>query len=134
MANGTAPGPGVPQQPLPGWLGSAVQITTQVGVPTVFAGVLLYFVLTNVTGTLSQMKKNDEDRMRMLAAMQDTLVGALTNQSQIFERATNNQTEKFVNAINANIATNTGIAKSMEELVRQEHSYERDRRRKDGKE
>lgn len=118
MANSTLPpGPGVPPQPLPAWLGSSVQIVTQVGVPTVFAAVLLYFVLTNVVGTLGQMQKNDEDRMRMLAAMQDSLIGTLNKQTDTFERSLATQTDRFVAAVNANIATNQGIAASMEKLV-----------------
>jgi hypothetical protein len=113
------PGPGVAPQPLPGWLGSGVQIVTQVGVPTVFAAVLLYFVLTSVVGTLDQMKKNDEDRMRMLAAMQDSLIGTLNKQTTEFEKSLATQTDRFVAAINANIAANQGIATQMREFERE---------------
>jgi hypothetical protein len=122
MSGGPAPPASPTPPPLPGWLGSAVQVTTQVGVPTVFAGVLLYFVLTSVVGTLEQMKKNDEDRMRMLAAMQDSLIGTLNNQTTTFERSLATQTDRFVAAVNANIATNQGIATSMERLVRARRS------------
>jgi hypothetical protein len=130
MANG-APGPQQQQQPLPGWLGPIVTVTTQFGVPTVFAAVLLYFVLTNVVGSLAQMQKNDEDRMRMLAAMQDTLIGALTKQTDTFERATNTQTEKFVAAINANIATNQSISQQLRQDRAAELQFERERRERE---
>lgn len=81
MANGT-PGP-----PLPGWLGQVVQVTTQVGVPTVFAAVLLWFVLTRVDTSLKTINENEEARTRMLAAMQDTLVATLDRQTRSFEAA-----------------------------------------------
>jgi hypothetical protein len=106
-------GPGVP-----GWLQPVVQVTTTLGVPTVFAGILLWFVLTRVGGTLDQMRKNDEDRMRMLAAMQDTLIATLNRQTETYEKALAVQTDKFVAAVNANIATNQGIAAQMDRFLR----------------
>lgn len=105
MGNGGSnlpPGPGIPPQQLPGWLGSGVQIVTQVGVPTVFAGILLWFVLTKIGGTLSNIDKNEEVRVRIVAAMQDTLVAAL-----------NRQTELFVAAIERNIETNKRLGEDI---------------------
>lgn len=78
---------GPPAAPLPGWLGSAVQVTTQVGVPTVFAAVLLWFVLMKVGGALESIEKNEEDRTRIVAAMQDSFIAALDRQTERFERA-----------------------------------------------
>jgi len=103
MTTGQTPPPALPPPPLPGWLGSAVQVTTQVGVPTVFAGVLLWFVLTRVGGTLDMMQKAEEDRVRILAAMQDTLVAALDRQTQAFEKA-----------MRDNIEANRAIAERIE--------------------
>lgn len=80
-----APGGGSP--PLPGWLGSVVQVTTQVGVPTVFAGVLLWFVLFKVGATLEVIEQGEEERTKIIAAMQDTLVAALDRQAGRFEKA-----------------------------------------------
>ncbi len=91
--------------PLPGWLGSAVQVTTQVGVPTVFAGVLLWFVLTRVGGTLDMIQKAEDDRVRILAAMQDSLVAALDRQTMSFEKA-----------IRENIDANRQIAARLDRL------------------
>jgi hypothetical protein len=50
MPDGSPPG-----APLPGWLGSAVQITTQVGIPTVFAIVLLWYVLFKFEGEIDKI-------------------------------------------------------------------------------
>lgn len=83
---GAAPSP-PPGAPLPGWLQPLVTITTQVGIPTVFAGVLLYFVLFRLDGMLQKIEDGEEARTRIIAAMQDTLVAALDRQTQAFERA-----------------------------------------------
>jgi hypothetical protein len=82
---GPGPAPGGP--PLPGWLGPIVTVTTQVGVPTVFAGVLLWFVLLKVGGAMEAMQKGEEDRTRVMAAMQDTLIAALDRLGARFEKA-----------------------------------------------
>lgn len=96
MPNGT---PGQTTPPLPGWLGPIVSVTTQVGVPTVFAGVLLWFVLFKVGAMLDATQRAEEDRVRIVAAMQDSLVGALESNAQTIERA-----------IQANIAANRELA------------------------
>jgi hypothetical protein len=80
MANG---GP-VGQPPIPGWIGSAVQITTQVGVPTVVAGVLLWFVLFRVDGAMKIIQEQEETRTKMVSAMQDSLIAALDRQSRMY--------------------------------------------------
>jgi uncharacterized membrane protein (DUF4010 family) len=79
-------GPPAPA-PLPGWLGPVITLTTQVGVPTVVAGVLLWFVLFRLDGTLTVMRQSGDDQVRTLAAMQDTLIAALDKQAERFERA-----------------------------------------------
>jgi len=79
--------PASPPPPLPGWLGPIVTITTQVGVPTVVAGVLLYFVLFRLDTTLKIIEHSEEDRVRIIAAMQDTVVAALDRQTERFEKA-----------------------------------------------
>lgn len=57
------------------------------GVPTVFAGVLLYFVLFKVGNTLEVIEQGEKERTAIIAAMQDTLVSALDKQADRFERA-----------------------------------------------
>lgn len=84
MPNGP---PAPPAAPLPGWLGPIVTITTQVGVPTVIAGVLLWFVLFRLDTTLQTIERSEEDRVRVLVAVQDTLVAALDRQTHAFEKA-----------------------------------------------
>jgi hypothetical protein len=73
--------------PLPGWLGPIVTITTQVGVPTVIAGVLLWFVLFRLDASLNQIEEAEENRVKILSAMQDSLIAALDRQGQTFSRA-----------------------------------------------
>src|SRR5262245_35462977 len=63
-----------PVAPLPGWLGPIVTVTTQVGVPTVIAGVLLWFVLFRLDTTLKVIERSEDDRVRVIAAIQDTMV------------------------------------------------------------
>jgi hypothetical protein len=83
----TPPQPASPPPNLPGWLGSAVQVTTQLGFPAVVAGVLLWFVLTRVGSTLEGINQAEEDRTKMLAAMQDTMIAALDRQGAVIEKA-----------------------------------------------
>lgn len=98
MTGSGAPAAG-PAPPLPGWLGPIVTITTQVGVPTVVAGVLLWFVLTRVDNTMQVIQEEEESRTRIVAAMQDTMIAA-------FDR----QTKSFVDAIADNIRANQQVA------------------------
>jgi hypothetical protein len=76
-----------PAAPVPGWLGPVITLTTQVGVPTVVAGVLLWFVLFRLDGTLAVMRQSGDDQVKVMAAMQDTLIAALDKQAARFERA-----------------------------------------------
>jgi hypothetical protein len=62
-------------------------VTTQLGFPAVVAGVLLWFVLTRVGGTLEMIQKQEEDRTRIVAAMQDTLIATLDRQTAAFVKA-----------------------------------------------
>ena len=95
-----------PAAPLPGWLGPLVTVTTQVGVPTVVAAVLLWFVLFRVDGAMKVIQDNEEERTRMVNAMQDTLIVAINRNTERLDR----QTDKFVAAIDQNIAANQAIA------------------------
>ena len=95
-----------PAAPLPGWLGPLVTVTTQVGVPTVVAAVLLWFVLFRVDGAMKVIQDNEEERTRMVNAMQDTLIAAINRNTERLDR----QTDKFVAAIDQNIAANQAIA------------------------
>ncbi|HKE81627.1 MAG TPA: hypothetical protein VKB54_20080 [Solirubrobacteraceae bacterium] len=108
MPNGPAPPLGTPQAPVTvvpgaGWLQLAMQAVTTVGVPTVFAGVLLWFVLTRLGDTLAAIKQNEEDRVRIMAAMQDTIIAALDR-----------QTDRFEKVMRENIDANRAIADRME--------------------
>jgi hypothetical protein len=85
--------------PLPGWLGPVVTLTTQVGVPTVIAGVLLWFVLFRLDTTLHQIEEAEEARVKILAAMQDTTLAA-------FERLG----DRFEQVVKDNIAANKDLA------------------------
>ena len=106
MANGT---PGTPQNPLTvipggGWLSIALQAITTVGLPTVFACVLLWFVLTRIDTALKVIGTQEEDRTKIVAAMQDSLVNALDRQSKLFS-----------DAIDRNIAANRDISYRVEQ-------------------
>jgi hypothetical protein len=85
MPNGIPPPP--PPAPLPGWLGPIVTITTQVGVPTVIAGVLLWFVLFRLDTTLNQIEEAEAERVKIMAAMQETNIAALMRLGDRFEQA-----------------------------------------------
>jgi len=76
-----------PTTPQPWWLQPLITIITQVGVPTVIAGVLLWFVLVKLDGVLHDVAHAQEDSVRTLAVMQETLIGALDRQSTRFEQA-----------------------------------------------
>jgi hypothetical protein len=79
-------GPSAPP-PLPGWLGSVVQITTQVGVPTVFAGILLWFVLFRMDATLRVIEQSEDARTKLITAVQEALATHMDRQGELFERA-----------------------------------------------
>lgn len=64
-----------------------MQVTTQVGVPTVFAAVLLWFVLFRVGNTLEVIQKQEEERTTIVADTQKAFVDALDRQTAAFERA-----------------------------------------------
>jgi hypothetical protein len=78
--------PNGPAQPLPGWLGPVVQLTTQVGIPTVFAGVLLWFVLFRLDTALKVIEQSENARVEIIRAVQETLTEHMGRQSEVFER------------------------------------------------
>jgi hypothetical protein len=83
MALPTEPrGPSLPPAGGPAWLAPLVTITTQLGVPTVFAGVLLWFVLFKVGGTLEKIEDNELERTKLLVNMQELFVSAVQRQSE----------------------------------------------------
>jgi hypothetical protein len=71
--------------PLPGWLGPVVTLITQVGVPTVVAGVLLWFVLFRLDMTLRQIEVAEAERVQILLRLEDGFVAALERQNVRFE-------------------------------------------------
>src|SRR5215471_9500044 len=76
------------QPPLPGWLGSAVQVTTQVGIPTVFALVLLYWVLFKFEGSVDRismrLEKNADAVISFQKLQADQLI-ELQKQTRVLE-------------------------------------------------
>jgi hypothetical protein len=96
---------------LPAWLGPIVSVTTQFGVPTVFAAVLLWFVLFKVDGAMRAIQEGEETRTKIIAAMQDTLVAAL-----------NKQTDRFEEAIQGNIAVNKELWARLERMMERQGS------------
>jgi len=66
----------------PSWLAPLVSVTTQLGVPTVFAAVLLWFVLFKVGGTLEKIEQNELDRTKLLVSMQEAFVAAVQQQGE----------------------------------------------------
>jgi|SRR5215813_1011175 len=86
-----------PQQPW--WLQPLLTLITQVGVPTVIAGVLLWFVLFRLDSTLHIIEHAESDRTALLISMQDNVVKTLEN-----------QTEKFTDVMRANVEVNKRIA------------------------
>jgi hypothetical protein len=89
---------------LPSWLQPLAAIITQVGVPTVIAMVLLYFVLTNVSGALQKIQEQEDLRTTFVAQMQKDLILSLNTQTEIFKGALDAQTGAFDRAIDRNIA------------------------------
>lgn len=106
MTQPAGPPQAPPLAPLPGWLGPLVTVTTQVGVPTVVAAVLLWFVLFRVDGAMKVIQENEEERTRMVNAMQDSLIAAIERNTNRLDK----QTDTFVRAIDDNIRANQAIA------------------------
>ena len=79
-----------------------VTLTTQVGVPTVFAGALLYFVLTRVGTAMDRIEENEKIRTQMLAGIQQGFAQAIDRQTVAFEQALARQTQEFTRAITEN--------------------------------
>lgn len=81
MANGNG------LRDLPGWIGPIAQLITQVGVPTVLCGVLLWFVLFKMGGTLHMIQHEEEDRTRVVKAMQESFLASQEKQSDAFDKS-----------------------------------------------
>ncbi len=99
--------PAAPTPPGPMWLQPVVQLTTTLGVPTVIAGVLLWFVLFRMGATLEVIEKNEDDRTHIAAAMQDSLIAAL-----------NRNADRFDKAVDRNIEVNRQLADRYERATR----------------
>jgi len=67
----------------PSWLAPLTSTVAQLGVPTVFAGVLLWFLLVEVGGTLKTIEQNEIDRTKLLLSVQETFVAAVQKQSEL---------------------------------------------------
>jgi hypothetical protein len=74
--------------PLPGWLGSAVQVTTQVGIPTVFAMVLLWYVLFKFEGSMDKITarlESNAQSVQEFTKVQTLQLGELQRQTKALE-------------------------------------------------
>jgi hypothetical protein len=91
---GMGPAGSSPSQPplgsgpgLPAWLAPVVQLTAWLGVPTMFAGILLWFVLTQVGSAMSTIQRAEDERIKAVLAMQQALVTTIERQTDRFEKA-----------------------------------------------
>jgi hypothetical protein len=107
------PGPAPSGPPLPGWLGPLVAIVTQVGVPTVVAGVLLYFVLFRIDTSMKYIQAQEDARTQLVMQMQKQLVETLDQQTDRFEAAI----EKNIAAIEKNVAINQEQTTRLERVL-----------------
>ena len=87
----------------PWWLQPLITLLTQVGVPTVIAGVLLWFVLFRLDSTLRVIEQAEQQRIELLNNMQETVLKALDN-----------QTDKFTAVMQANVDVNKRVADILE--------------------
>lgn len=82
MAGGLPPGPGIAPQALPSWLGPIVAVVTNVGLPTVFAGILLWFVLTRLAVVLDGITRAEAARTAAVASLEEEWTAALEVQTR----------------------------------------------------
>ena len=82
-----------------GWVDIVTRLVVQLGFPTVIAGVLLWFVLVRVDGTLKMIQEQEDTRTKIAMAMQDSLLAALERLGGRFDQA-----------IHANIKANQDLA------------------------
>lgn len=99
MANGAPNG-------LPAWIQPMATLVTQLGVPTVLTGVLLWFVLFKMGGTLDHIIDEEDARTRIVQAMQTSFLASQKEQSDAFDKsmqrnidANKVMTEKFIEAL-----------------------------------
>jgi hypothetical protein len=95
---------------MPGWLQPVVQLTTTLGLPTVFAGVLLWFVLSRVGTAMERIEHNEVLRTQLLTAIQTSFIQAIDRQTIAFEQAIARQTVAFEAAIEENVKVNRELA------------------------
>jgi hypothetical protein len=72
---------------MPGWLAPLAQFTSTVGVPTVFAMILLWFVLTRLDTTLKVVEDQEEARTLVVEKMGKDFIAAIASQGDRFESA-----------------------------------------------
>jgi hypothetical protein len=97
MANGT-PASLPPPSAGPAWLQPLVAVTTTLGIPTVIAAVLLWFMLTRVDTAMQKIQAQEDLRTQFVAQMQKDLVATCEQNADRFEEA-----------IQANIAANRDL-------------------------
>lgn len=129
MANGTANGP----SPVPGWLQPVSQIITTIGIPSLFAVVLLWYVLTKLDSALRVIMENEDARTQKLTRIEATFESSLEKQTAAFNAAIlaniaaiDRQTKEFEESLNENTATvkrnadiNQQTATAIQRLVNQ---------------
>jgi hypothetical protein len=92
-----------PAAALPGWLAPVLQAIGTLGVPTVIAGVLLYFVLFRLDVTLRVIEDSEDRRLGAIVSIKDSFTNSIDMQTRTFEKALDRQTDAFKQAIQANI-------------------------------
>jgi hypothetical protein len=107
MANGTTP------VAVPAWIQTVSGLVTTVGVPTVVAGVLLWFMLTRVDTALRQIQAEEDRRTQFVAAMQKDLIETLTDQTTRFEAAI----EKNAQVVERNVRANEDQTRLLTQLL-----------------
>ncbi len=99
--------------PVPGWLGQVASVTAQLGVPTVVAGVLLWFILFRVDNSMKYIQAQEDARTEVVRMMQKDLIETLQRQTTAFEAAI----DKNVDAVNRNVAANERQTQLLERLT-----------------
>src|SRR5262245_40437909 len=91
-----------PQYPV-WWLQPLLTLISQVVIPAVIAGVLLWFVLFRLDDTLKIIQREESERTKLILVMQDNLLKALEH-----------QTDKFTDSMQANTEANKRIAEVLD--------------------
>src|SRR5262245_22323625 len=84
---GSPASPSLPPPGGAGWVDIVTRLVVQLGFPTVIAGVLLWFVLVRVDGTLKMIQEQEDTRTKLTLAMQEKVIAALDTLGLRFDKA-----------------------------------------------